>query len=107
MKRVYSNQGLALVHHFKNLLESQGIPCMIKNETLYMASGELPPIAVWPEIWVNESQYDDAKSIIDQALSEEITQGSPWKCPHCGEFHEPQFAACWNCGASRPPEDSR
>jgi hypothetical protein len=24
-----------------------------------------------------------------------------WKCPGCGEKIEPQFDACWNCGASR------
>ncbi len=104
MKRVYANQGLALVYHFKNLLESAGIACMLKNEMLFMASGELPPIAVWPEIWVNDSQYDEAKAIIEQALSEDTRRGSPWKCPHCGESHEAQFTECWNCGASRPEE---
>jgi hypothetical protein len=27
-----------------------------------------------------------------------------WRCANCGEVHEPQFMACWNCGAGRPDD---
>ena len=31
-----------------------------------------------------------------------------WKCQSCGETLEPQFDACWNCGASRElPSDAQ
>ena len=105
MKRVYSGMGVPLLYHLKNILENEGIPSMTKNETLFMAAGELPPIAVWPELWVDEEHYDKASAIIQRALSDEVPEGVPWQCPDCGEKHEPQFTDCWNCGASRP-EDS-
>jgi hypothetical protein len=37
-------------------------------------------------------------------LLEELAQpvpGGSWRCSRCGESLEPQFAACWNCGAMR------
>ncbi len=92
-----------MVSHLKNVLENQGIICLIKNENLLSAAGGLPPIDCWPEIWVaEESQYDQAKVIIEAALSSQVLPGLPWKCPGCGEEHQPQFTECWNCGGSRP-----
>lgn len=37
MKRVYSSQGSMMVSHLKNILENQGIICLIKNENLMPA----------------------------------------------------------------------
>lgn len=103
MKRIYSSQNLALVHHLSDILEHEGIVCMIKNENLFMAAGHLPPLDCWPELWLaDDSQYDQACKIIDDVLSSEMTPGESWKCTNCGERHEPQFTDCWNCGASRP-----
>ncbi len=102
MKLVHSEMGVPLMHHLKNLLENEGIACIIRNETLFMAAGELPPISVWPELWVEDSQYDSAREIIKMALSDEVKAGDPWICPGCGEEHEPQFTDCWNCGEPRP-----
>ena len=67
-----------------------------------MAAGELPAIECWPELWVSDSEYDQAKGIIDTAISSETPKGTSWKCPDCGEEHEPQFTDCWKCGAIRP-----
>lgn len=30
------------------------------------------------------------------------TAGPFWKCPHCGEAVELQFATCWNCSTPMP-----
>jgi len=27
---------------------------------------------------------------------------SSWYCDDCGEWLEPQFTTCWQCGAARP-----
>jgi uncharacterized OB-fold protein len=29
-------------------------------------------------------------------------RGVVWRCPDCGEEHEPEFGSCWRCGATRP-----
>ena len=42
MKPFYSSLGLHEVHHLKNLLESAGIGCLLKNEGLSTLAGEVP-----------------------------------------------------------------
>jgi len=98
MKKLTSSESLITINHFKNLLESEGIPSRIKNEHLGSIVGEMPFIEVWPELWViNDLDYDRAKQLIGAAISDESPQ-RPWKCRKCGEDNEGQFAACWNCG---------
>jgi len=98
VKKLTSSESLITINHFKNVLESEGIACRIKNEHLGSIVGEIPFIEVWPELWViNELDYDRAKQLIDAAIVDESPQRS-WKCRKCGEENEGQFAACWNCG---------
>jgi hypothetical protein len=100
VKKVTSSESLVTINHFKNVLESEGISCHIKNEHLGSIVGEMPFVEVWPELWVkNDLDYDRAKQLIDAAISGESPQRS-WKCRKCGEENEGQFAACWNCGAA-------
>ncbi|MDY6911223.1 MAG: DUF2007 domain-containing protein [Chloroflexota bacterium] len=102
MKRVYSSQGITIVHHFMNILENEGIACLIKNEDLLRAAGGLPLLDCWPELWItDDSQYEQAQAIIEKAVYGQTSTGSTWKCPGCGEEHESQFSDCWNCGTSR------
>ena len=100
MKKLTSSESIITINHFKNLLESEGIPSRIKNEHLASIVGEMPFIEVWPELWViNDLDYDRAEQLIDAAISDESPQ-CPWKCRKCGEENEGQFAACWNCGTA-------
>jgi hypothetical protein len=58
----------------------------------------MPFVEVWPELWVvNDIEFDRAKQLIDDAITEESPKAH-WKCRNCGEENEGQFAACWNCG---------
>jgi hypothetical protein len=101
MKKLTSSESLVTINHFKNLLESEGIPCQIRNEYLGGIAGEMPLQEIWPELWIiNDIDYDRAKQLIDSAIVEESPQ-TYWKCPRCGEENEGQFAACWNCGTSQ------
>ena len=85
----------------KGLLEEAGIPCMIRNENLAMAFGELPP-SESPELWViNDEDYPKAKVLIDAWKNAEPEAVDPWDCPQCGEKIEGQFTSCWNCGAEQ------
>jgi rubrerythrin len=52
-------------------------------------------------LWI-EHDADEPRA---QAVLEELRRppsGPAWVCPGCGESIEPQFGACWNCGAGRP-----
>ncbi len=100
MKKLTTTPSLITINHFKNVLESEGIPCQIRNEYLGGIAGEMPLQEVWPELWiVNEMDYDRAKQLIDETIVDESPSRS-WKCGKCGEENEGQFAACWNCGTA-------
>jgi len=100
MKTVYSASNISLISIFQNILEGYGIRCWIKNEFLFAAIGEIPPIESWPLLCVDDADFEEAKRIVDEALAEKDLP--IWKCDSCGEVIEGQFTACWNCGTSRP-----
>jgi hypothetical protein len=98
LRLIYSAPNLLLVRHFKNLLESHGIDCIIKNENLSGAAGELPPTECWPELWLTDDQYyREARQLLDTDEKDQPL----WTCPGCGESLEGQFDQCWNCGEYR------
>ena len=101
MKKLTSAESTITINHFKNLLESEGIPTQIRNEHLGSIMGEMPFFETWPQLWVvNDLDYDRAKQLIEGAALEESPPD--WRCRKCGEHNEGQFAACWNCGTESP-----
>ena len=106
--KVYSSPNIAMVGHFKNVLEMNGIACDIHGEFRGAGLGELPPIECWPELWVrNASELERAKEIIEEALQSTNDEMEHWKCPSCDEEVEGQFAVCWNCETNRPSHKNR
>jgi hypothetical protein len=101
MKTVYSSPSLALVTHFRAVLESEGIACFIRNEYLSGAAGELPPVECWPGLCVEDSLEPRARRAIARAQCDAAPPRPAWTCPGCGEDIEGQFTDCWNCGAGR------
>ena len=102
MKKVFSAQDIVSVSHLKNILESYGIDCIIRNEFLSGGAGELPLTECWPELWVvDENHAPQADSIIASTCKVEDSTPLPWRCPRCGETLEGQFGSCWKCGASQ------
>lgn len=100
MKRVLQSEFLAEIGHFKNVLEQNDIPCVIKNEQLSGALGEVPFIECLPELWVvDDDDLDRAERLLSE-LRRDATSGTTWRCPRCGEDNEGQFAVCWNCNGS-------
>jgi len=98
MKKVTTSHSLVTINHYKNVLESEGIACRIKNEILGGIAGEMPLTEVWPELWVlNDIDFDRAAQLIDESIGDE-SPSEPWECRKCGESNEGQYAACWNCG---------
>ncbi len=88
------------INHYKNLLESEGIPTFIKNEHLGSIVGEMPFQEVWPQLWVrNDLDLNRAKELLDQQKLADESPKDSWRCRQCDTDNEGQFAACWNCGA--------
>ena len=106
MRKVYGSQLIPMVGHLKNVLESHGIHCVVKNALLRSALGEAPPVECWPQLWVIEdNKYDEAAAIVSAAsLENAVEPAGRWLCA-CGEELEGQFTDCWRCGTSRPADD--
>jgi hypothetical protein len=100
MKRLISNESLAYIGHLKNVLEQDGITCIIKNSQLSGALGEIPFLECLPEIWVvADADLSRATEILAE-LETPLADAEEWRCGSCKELNEPQFAACWNCGTA-------
>ena len=103
MKRVYSAENGLMMDYLQGLLEDRGIHCMVRNQLLSGAAGELPPIETWPTLWVLDDRDEDlAQRLITEALQGPARDQEGWSCPQCGEDIEPQFSQCWRCGTARP-----
>jgi Putative prokaryotic signal transducing protein len=99
MKRISSLQSLADIGHLRNVLEQAGIRCLIKNEQLSGAVGEIPFFECMPELWIlDEADLPRAERLLEEFHAEPAA-GLDWRCSDCGEQNERQFAACWRCGA--------
>ncbi len=103
MKKVFTSCSLGDAYCVKALLEAEGIGSMIRNESLLQGQATVDG---HPSVWVlDDSLVDAAESIASKYASGEGSPGGrSWKCPKCGELHDPQFTACWQCGTDRPEE---
>jgi Putative prokaryotic signal transducing protein len=100
MKKLTSSDSLITIRHYRNILDSEGIACEIRNEFLGSIAGEIPYVETWPELWVlRDLDFDRAKQLLDAAITDESPQAA-WTCRTCDEVNEGQFAACWNCGTA-------
>lgn len=81
----------------REMLEAEGIACVVRNRELSITAGEVPPIETWPSLWV----VDDARAVeaerLVAAVMRDETPGKPWTCPKCGTRIDGHFAACWRC----------
>ena len=102
MKQVYSAESIVQVTHVRNLLEAQGIRCELRNERLSGVIGDIPFLETWPELWVDELDFDRAQELIEQEVHGPGLDEPSWKCPSCSEVVEGQFSECWNCGTGKP-----
>ncbi len=103
MKKVYASQDRLMIGHLKNLLINEGLECVLKNDFLASAMGEVPLNECWLEIWIEkDSDFDKAKGLIESTFSVEPSAGPKWTCSGCGEEHGPQYTGCWNCGKDCP-----
>jgi hypothetical protein len=103
-RKVHTSESVIEVAHLRNVLESAGIPCEVRNDRLGGALGEIPFVECWPQLWVRHAgDVLRARGLIDEVLRP-VTGAGAWTCPGCGERIEPQFAQCWHCAAEPEPQ---
>lgn len=99
MIRLTRAPNLMLGQHWVNLLLQAGIACRLTGEHLHAVAGEIPVDQCGPDIWVErESDKAAAMQIIDGWADAANAGGPHWQCAVCGEWLEPQFSECWQCG---------
>lgn len=91
---------LVQAQHYANVLRAAGIECTLRNTHSAAAFGELPFDQCMPQLWVN-NQLDERRAIDLLDSLQRPFDGTAWRC-NCNELIEPQFAACWQCGAAKP-----
>ena len=87
------------------MLETAGIACVIRNDRLAGALGEIPFVECWPELWIVENLFAiKAQELIAAARTAGPARAAAWICERCGECQDPQFDACWRCAADNGQE---
>jgi hypothetical protein len=104
MRRVHTAESTIEIAHLRNVLESEGIACIVRNDRLAGVIGEIPFVECWPELWIAEpGQELRARGLIEQALRPRPA-GKPWICPECGEHIDAAFTECWRCAVADDAE---
>ena len=103
MIRLIRAPDLLLAQHWANLLEQAGIACRLSGIYLQGGAGEIPVDQCGPVIWIaNAQDRDEALRIIEVQAPVAADIRPHWRCECCGEWLEPQFSSCWQCGAACP-----
>ena len=102
MEKLFVSPMLVEVESLKEILEQEGIPCMIKNQQGSSLAGEVPFAEVFPELWViNNKDYPHAQEFLENWQNAKPTETTDWICSTCGEALEGDFTTCWKCGEVR------
>lgn len=97
MNLIYKHENKLLLHSAKNLLELNGIECLIKNEHSASGGGNLGITNAAAELWVlREDDAEQAMSIIAKEIENSDSKPA-WVCKQCGEENDGSFELCWSC----------
>jgi hypothetical protein len=100
---VYSSPSSAEAHLIQGYLEQTGVRAIVQGGELGGLLGAVPTTEIYASVWVADEEFTRAEGLVAEFLrSRPVEAGTTlWRCPGCGEYLEPQFSDCWNCGASR------
>jgi hypothetical protein len=98
MKRVAIADSLAEIGHYRDVLEQEGIACIVRNQHLSGALGEVPFLETWPELCVMRDEDEARAKRLIAELKAPAEAAAPWRCRHCRADNDGEFAACWSCG---------
>ena len=65
MRKVFSGRSVMECDLVKSVLDANGVRCMVKNEFVAPLAGEVPFGDVWPELWVDDADFDKAVDLIN------------------------------------------
>ncbi|MGQ8364836.1 DUF2007 domain-containing protein [Glaciecola sp. 1036] len=108
MKRFYQDYNRFRVYQVKQILEDAGIPCILKNEFIQGAAGELPLNEALPEVWLVDNEWENKAN---QLLAEfeqdldEVSSAGDWICGKCQSENEAEFGICWQCSLPKKEVD--
>ena len=103
MRKVFENIDFMKVGHYQSILESSGIPTLVKNLATSSFMGDVPFAEVFPELWVmNEGDYEEAIRLLREHRDASPADAQDWICALCGEEVPKEFGQCWNCQTDRP-----
>ena len=96
---VFSYRERAQAAMIQEILSNEGIQCLLRNDQLASALGEIPFLECYPELWVvDDDVFPRARNLLDGWLNDRGNSDKPWICKNCGEHCEAHFGACWACG---------
>ena len=101
MTKIHSAPYPFVLENLKNILQLEGIAAEVRTPFLGAARGDIPATECWSSLWVSDSDAARARELIREATHLAEPSGASWRCRSCGEQIEPQFGACWQCGAAR------
>ena len=83
------------------MLEAEGIAAKVFNENAQGGVGELPFTHTYPELWVEDHEFQRGRDIVYRFEHSEVAVGT-LQCANCGEQNPATFDFCWNCNRSLP-----
>ena len=96
---VFSYRERAQAAMIQEILSNEGIQCLLRNDQLSSALGEIPFVECYPELWVvDDDIFPRARKLLDGWFNDRGNSDKPWTCKNCGEHCDAQFGACWACG---------
>ncbi|MCP4863019.1 MAG: DUF2007 domain-containing protein [Pseudomonadota bacterium] len=85
-----------VIQQYYDALTTQGIPCVVRNQFISGAMGELPAQDLEPELWlINADDLVFAERVLTSL--KEDNNAEAWICSTCQEPQDAEFNLCWNC----------
>lgn len=85
-----------IIQQYYDALTTQGIPCVVRNQFINGAMGELPAQDLEPELWlINADDLVFAERVLSSL--KEDNSAEAWVCDTCRESQDAEFNLCWNC----------
>jgi hypothetical protein len=94
VKLVFTHENSLIVGNIYNILEQNQIQARLKNRYASGGAGDIAPHETWPELWVENDDFDLASQIIAD-INTQLEQY--WRCPKCNEQNPQNFEICWQC----------
>ena len=85
-----------VIQQYYDALTTQGIPCVVRNQFISGAMGELPAQDLEPELWlINADDLVFAERVLTSLKEDNCAEA--WVCNTCQEPQDAEFNLCWNC----------